>query len=229
VTILERYERQATILPLRRAGIPEDLVAAMVDERRTWKQIDQAIRAGGDPTALIGGIAGLEITPPLANEATVTGTATEQAMWPIARTAIPTNPRAPVLYRLFASGTSTTAAAAGTYTLSGRVGTANTAPLIGATSGAVTPVNVGDGSALALFRMLYIRGARHDGDGVQGRWSSTIRARPAAAARSRRPATRSSVASRRRLTSRTANGTVDRGDARDVDHEHVDGAVRRLG
>jgi hypothetical protein len=134
-TVLDRYERQATILPMRRLRAPEDFVAAAVDEKRTWKQIERAIREGGDPTALAGGIAGLELTPPIANETLVTGTATEQAIFPTARTAIAATPRAPVLYRLFAAGTSTTAATPGTYTLSGRVGTANTAPLIGATGG----------------------------------------------------------------------------------------------
>jgi hypothetical protein len=158
-TVLDRYERQATILPMRRLRAPEDLVAAAVDEKRTWKQIDQAIREGGDPTALAGGIAGLELTPPIANETLVTGTATEQAIFPTARTAIAATPRAPVLYRLFAAGTSTTAATPGTYTLSARVGTANTAPLIGATSGALTPVASATAAHWRCFGIFYIRGA----------------------------------------------------------------------
>jgi hypothetical protein len=62
MSLLDRYERQATILPMRRLRAPEDLVAAAVDEKRTWKQIEAAIREGGDPTALTGGIAGLELT-----------------------------------------------------------------------------------------------------------------------------------------------------------------------
>jgi hypothetical protein len=159
MSLLDRYERQATILPMRRLRAPEDLVAAAVDEKRTWKQIEAAIREGGDPTALTGGIAGLEITPNIANETLVTGTATEQAIFPTARTAIGAAPRSPVLYRLFAAGTSTTAATPGTYTLSGRVGTANTAPLIGATSGALTPVASATAAHWRCFGLLYLRGA----------------------------------------------------------------------
>jgi nicotinamidase-related amidase len=117
VSLLDRFERHATILPLRRAGAHEDLVAQAVDEKRTWREIQRDIELAGDPTALTGGIAGLELTPPIVNETLVTGTATEQAIFSTARTAIGAAPRAPVLYRLFAAGTSTTAATPGTYTL----------------------------------------------------------------------------------------------------------------
>jgi hypothetical protein len=158
MSLLDRYERQATILPLRAAGAREDLVARAVDDGRTWREIDQAIREGGDPMALVGGIAGLELTPPIVNETLVTGTATEQAIWPTARTAIAAAPRAPVMYVVWASGTSTTAATPGTYTLSARVGTANTAPLIGATSGALTPVASATAAQWTCHGWVYVRG-----------------------------------------------------------------------
>jgi hypothetical protein len=63
-----------------------------------------------------------------------------------------------VLYRLFASGTSTTAATPGTYTFAPRVGTANTAPLIGAVTGAVTPVASATAAQWKMLGWLYIRG-----------------------------------------------------------------------
>jgi hypothetical protein len=158
MSLLDRYERQATILPMRRLRAPEDLVAAAVDEKRTWKQIEQAIREGGDPTALVGGIAGLELTPNIANETLVTGGATELALFPTARTPIPAAPRAPVLFRLFAAGTSTTAATPGTYTMSARTGTTNAAVVLGATSGALTPVASATAAHWRCFGILYIRG-----------------------------------------------------------------------
>jgi hypothetical protein len=90
----------------------------------------------GDPTALNGLYAGLEQVPSIKDLATVTGSATEQAIFPVANALVPVTPQAPKLYRLFASGTSTTAAAAGTYTMAARLGNANTSPLFGAVSGA---------------------------------------------------------------------------------------------
>jgi hypothetical protein len=64
-------------------------------------------------------------------------------------------------------GTSTTAATPGTYTLSARIGTANTAPLIGATSGALTPVASATAAQWRCFGILYVRGGGHDGHGVR--------------------------------------------------------------
>jgi hypothetical protein len=159
-TVLDRYERQAYILPLRKLEAHEDLVAQAVDEARTWKEIQRAIVEGGDPTALMGGIAGLETPlPPIANEATVTGSATEQALWPVARTLIPAQSMAPKLWRLFAFGTSTTAATPGTYTLAPRIGNANTSPLIGpAATSAITPVASATAAHWRCFGIVYVRG-----------------------------------------------------------------------
>lgn len=164
-TLLERYERQATILPLRRAGAHEDLVAQAVDEHRTWKEIQRDIELGGDPTALLG-FAGLEQVPSIKDLATVTGSATEQAIYPISNALIPVTPQAPKLYRLFASGTSTTAATPGTYTMAGRVGNANTSPLFGAVSGNLTPVASATAAQWRLFGVVFIRGSDTTGTGV---------------------------------------------------------------
>jgi hypothetical protein len=158
-TILDRYEWQATILPLRSAGAREDLIALAVDEARTWKQIDRAIAEGGDPTMLAGGYAGLELTPQPKDFATITGSATEQALWPVASTAVPANPGRSILYRLFAWGTSTTAATPGTYTLAARLGTANTSPLFGAVSGNLTPVASATAAHWRCFGLVYLRAA----------------------------------------------------------------------
>jgi hypothetical protein len=167
VSLLERYEQQAHILPLRKAGAHEDLVAAAVDDARTWKQIQRDIALGGDPTALMGGIAGLELPlPPIANEATVTGTATEQAIFPVARALIPAQSMAPKLWRLFSSGTSTTAATPGTYTLIGRIGNANTSPAFGVVSGALTPVASATAAQWRCFGLVYVRGGDTTGTAV---------------------------------------------------------------
>jgi len=158
VSLLDRYEQQAYILPLRNAKAHEDLVAQAVDEARTWREIDRAIRESGDPTALIGGIAGLDSTPDIKDQATVTGSATEQALWPVTLTPVEAKPRSPVLHRVFAAGTSTTAATPGTYTMALRLGNANTSPLFGAVSGNLTPVASATAAHWRCFGIVYLRG-----------------------------------------------------------------------
>jgi hypothetical protein len=128
-----------------------------VDETRNWKQIQRDIELSGDPTALTGGYAGLEVTPPAKDQSTVTGSATEQALWPVTLSPIPVTPQSPKLYRLFASGTSTTAATPGTYTLAARVGNANTSPLFGAVSGALTPVASATAAQWRCFGLVFVR------------------------------------------------------------------------
>jgi hypothetical protein len=159
MSILDRYERQATILPLRRAGAREDLIAQALDETRGWKEIQRDIDLSEDPTALIGGYAGLELTPEIKDLATVTGSATEQAIFPVTWSPIPRGTPAPKLYRLFASGTSTTAATPGTYTMAGRIGNANTSPLFGIASGAMTPVASATAAQWRLFAVVFLRQA----------------------------------------------------------------------
>lgn len=138
MSLLERYEQQAT--PLGYDPYPE-IAQLAAQESRLWKPWMEDL-SKREMTALAGGFAGLEKTPVTANQATVTGSATEQALIPIALTAIAADPQVPKLYRLFASGTSTTAATPGTYTLAARIGPAptNASPLFGAVSGAFTPV-----------------------------------------------------------------------------------------
>lgn len=166
MSLLDRYERDALILPFRRAGAHDDLVAAMLDERRTAKQIQNDIWASGDPTALNGLYAGLEQMPPAKDSATVTGTATEQALFPVAAALIPVTPQSPKMYRLWASGRSTTAATPGTYTLAARVGNANTSPLCGAVSTALTPVASATAAQWKCLGFLFVRSSGTAGTAV---------------------------------------------------------------
>jgi hypothetical protein len=136
---------------------------------------------GGDPTALVGGIAGLELTPPIANETLVTGTATEQAIFPVARTPIPPR-RGSEAVPAVRVGTSTTAATPGTYTLAARIGNANTSPLFGACLGRPDAGRVGDGRAVAVLRHRLRPRRGHDGHG--GR---LVRVQPFGHDRRRRP------------------------------------------
>jgi hypothetical protein len=161
MSLIDRYERQATILPLRGAGAHEDLVAQAVDEKRTWKQIQNDIALTGDPTALNGLYAGLEQVPSIKDLATVTGSATEQAIFPVANALFPVTPQSPKLYRLFASGTSTTAATPGTYTMAARLGNANTSPLFGIASGNLTPVASATAAQWRLFGCRVHPAVRH--------------------------------------------------------------------
>lgn len=164
--LLERMERQAVILPGRAGGVPEDLIAALVDDRRTWKQIDQDIRDGGDPTALLGGIAGLETIPNTKDETLVTGGATELAMFPSASCPIPANAPSSKLWRVLAAGTSTTAATPGTYTIRPRIGNANTSPLMGIATGNITPVASATAAQWKLLGWVYVRAGGAAGTAV---------------------------------------------------------------
>jgi hypothetical protein len=165
MALIERWERQAVDLG-RHIKAHEDLVAQAVDETRTWKQIQNDIWMSGDPTALLGVYAGLEQTPSIKDLATVTGSATEQAIFPVANALVPVTPQAPKLYRLFASGTSTTAATPGTYTMAARLGNANTSPLFGLASGNLTPVASATAAQWRLFGVIFIRQSGTAGTGV---------------------------------------------------------------
>jgi len=164
---LKRYEQQAIDLGAR-VGLSRhhDLVTQAVEETRTWKQIQHDISLSGDPVASLGTFAGLEQVPSIKDLATVTGSATEQAIFPVANALVPITPQAPKLYRLFASGTSTTAATPGTYTMAARMGNANTSPLFGIASGALTPVASATAAQWRLFGVVFIRQSGTAGTGV---------------------------------------------------------------
>jgi hypothetical protein len=162
--LLERMEQQAVILPGRSAGIPEDLLARLLDEQRTWKQINAAIAEGGDPTMLLGGVAGLEVTPSTKNETLVTGGATELALFPSTSCAFAKDvPGSPKLFRLMASGTSTTAATPGTYTLIPRIGNSNTGIAMGLVTGNITPVASATAAQWKLLGWCFVRSGSNAG------------------------------------------------------------------
>lgn len=136
--ILERYERQATIL--RRSGgklitsydVHRDMQLIGEVPVDNWKHKMNRIAASGDPTALTGGIAGVEVTPNVATLGTAVITGTEAALWPTATwTPIAANPQAPKVYRLMAFGICTTAATPGTMLFNARFGQLVTSPNIG--------------------------------------------------------------------------------------------------
>jgi hypothetical protein len=165
LTLVDRIERRFAQRFVN-ALAHHDLVARAVDEQRSWKQIERAILEGGDPMMLGGGIAGMELTPPIVNETLVTGGATELSIWPTARTPFTAGLQAPKLYRVFATGTSTTAATPGTYTLAARAGNANTSPLFGAVSGALTPVASATAAQWRCFGVIFVRGSDTTGTAV---------------------------------------------------------------
>lgn len=103
-------------------------------ESGKWKIINGELVRKGTPTAIKGGFAGLEVVPPPLTLATVTVTATEGAIWPVATwTPIAAYTQAPTAYRLAAFGTLTTAATPGTMQIVPRIGTTNAGIALGAT------------------------------------------------------------------------------------------------
>jgi hypothetical protein len=137
LSLLQRYERQATILRKRGDVITDydvrrDMQLIANQPVDNWKSVDRRIADSGDPTMLTGGYAGTEVTPPPGDLASVTITATEAALWPTATwTPIAANPQCPKAYMLYAFGVATTPATQGTVLFNARFGQIVTSPLIG--------------------------------------------------------------------------------------------------
>lgn len=154
--LLERYERQATVLgrgrprsyrPITDVDFADTEALNLVagEQMRSWKQIQRKLQASGEPTALSGGIAGLEALPPSDALAAGTMSATEQAMWTAATyTPLPVGTqRSPVDYDFYASFTVVTAATASpTMTLTPRWGTAITDATLGADAQTALAVSI---------------------------------------------------------------------------------------
>lgn len=115
--------------PITDVSIWDDVGILAGIERSNWRDV-----APEGPTALLGGIAGLEVPPPTDPFAALTMSATEQALWATATyTPIPGLPRAPIAFELYASGTiTTTATASPTVTYTPRWGLTNAAATLGA-------------------------------------------------------------------------------------------------
>jgi hypothetical protein len=126
-----------------------------------WKPKMRDLARQG-PTAVAGGLAGLELNPTVVDAATVTGSATEQTLIPTALMPVRQNVPSGTLFKLFAGGKSTTAATPGTYTFSARIGPAptNASPAFGVVpSGAFTPTASITAGPWWLWGMVLTRGA----------------------------------------------------------------------
>lgn len=112
---------------------PWRLINGIIDSlSRPWKQIQNELAAAGDPTALAGGFAGLELTPNVLTVPTATILTTEVAMWSTPTfTPIAANPQCPKAYMLRSWGYATTAATQGTMAFNMRLGQLITSPLLG--------------------------------------------------------------------------------------------------
>lgn len=151
-TLLDRHDHDNPTL--------SDDFAFLTSLQEPWKPWMSRLQRQG-PTAVGGGLAGFEKTPTVVNAATVTGSATEQALIPIALLPIRQDAGASTMYQLFAGGTSTTAAAPGTYTFSGRIGPAptNASPAFGVVpSGAFTPTASESAAPWNMLGFVLVRG-----------------------------------------------------------------------
>lgn len=161
MSLLDRYERDATILRARSSLA--DVIDLAGAEARRWNKIDRQMREDPDVAFmnLVGGIAGLEPVPAgpaIVNWPTITINATEALLWGgAAGTPIAAVPQVPKMYRLFVGGTSTTAATPGTFTLAPRMGTLITSPLVGIATGAITPVASATAAQWRLEGWLLVR------------------------------------------------------------------------
>lgn len=167
-TSLAQMERMATRLEFQdvlgrhdhdNPSLADDL-AFLTQLHGPWKPKMDRLRRQG-LTAIAGGLFGLVNNPITVNAATVTGSATEQAMIPTSLFPVEQNVQSGKLYLLYASGTSTTAATPGTYTLASRIGPAptNASPLFGAVSGNFTPVASATAAQWQMQGFVLIRGS----------------------------------------------------------------------
>lgn len=157
-SLLQRYEHRATLLGY---DPRDDIVKVAALQSQGWKPWMDRIQRSGVPTAVAGGLAGFVNNPVTVNQATVTGGATELVLIPTTLLPVEQNVQSGKLYQLFVSGTSTTAATPGTYTLAARIGPAptNASPLFGAVSGAFTPVASATAAQWQLTGWVLIRGS----------------------------------------------------------------------
>lgn len=137
---LERLERQAVLLDRPRARSRtvitdyvapnwEEVMAVAAHERAQWSDIDRALRDGNDPTALIGGLAGLVggSNVPAADGSAVTGGTSNVAIWDSRIfTPIPALETAPTQFELLAAGVVTSSAGSQTVIVNPHIGPTNT-------------------------------------------------------------------------------------------------------
>lgn len=144
--------------------------------KKSMKERMHDVWLNGDPINVSGGLAGLIGNPITLNAATVTGSATEQALIPTALMPVAQNVQSGTCYHLYAAGTSTTAATPGTYTLATRIGPAptNASPLFGAVSSAFTPLASMTAAPWNIDGEVVIRGSGSSNTAANGlAWSQT--------------------------------------------------------
>lgn len=136
-------------------------LSTLLQKERTSKQRMSDIAASGVPMGIAGGLRGMPFNPVTVNQTTVTGSATEQALIPTALMLVDQNVQSGKVYYLWASGTSTTAATPGTYTLAVRIGPSptNASPLFGAVSSAFTPLASMTAAPWFIHGYVVIRGS----------------------------------------------------------------------
>jgi hypothetical protein len=116
-------------------GANIDDIAELAElEMRRWKSVGAAISG---PTALIGGIEGIESNTVMPDGDIASGsiTATETALWPAATySPLAANMQVPKAFKVIAFGQQTTAATPGTMTFTPRIGTTNGGSTLGAST-----------------------------------------------------------------------------------------------
>jgi hypothetical protein len=136
-SLLERYRRDAVVFP-ERGDRPlehrvltdvttegwDDVVAAANEQGRRWKEISNRLREGGEPQALLGGLAGIIADVPLADLSAVTGGTANVKWWDALQfTPVPAQTGVKALFSLRSYGNVTSSAAAQTVTPSAHVST----------------------------------------------------------------------------------------------------------
>jgi hypothetical protein len=150
-------------------------------------------------------------------------------MWPVTLSAIPVTPQSPKLYRLFASGTSTTAASA-RHVHAGRADREREhEPAVRCGLRCPDAGQLRYGGAVAV-----LRGRVHPPVQHHGRRGRDVRVQPFRHGRRRRPGLATGNAIFGGISASTdftltTNGPVDGRDARHVDDEYVGAAARRVG
>ena len=134
-----------------RSGAFTDVLELARLEQRRWRSVDRKLREGGDPTALLGGFAGLEANPNPTALAAVTGVIVETAAYTTSTFApIAANPQMPKLLRFFMALTITTGVTPGTLTFTPRIGTTTAGITLGASAAITLTASIT--SALLLVR-----------------------------------------------------------------------------
>ena len=133
-SLLERYERQAVIFPKEKLELEhrvltdvsaegwEDIAELAQQEGRRWREIDNRLRAEGEPMALLGGLAGIVGDVPVADLAAVTGGTANVKWWDALQyTPVPALTGTKAMFSLRSFGNVTSSAGSQTVTPSAHI------------------------------------------------------------------------------------------------------------